>query len=141
VQARIGRFFTQRLAALQAAGIDRNLLIIDPGLGYFLGSNPETSLTVLARIRQLKETFGVPVAVSPSRKSFLRAVTGKDTAHVGAATLAAEIFAAWQGADYIRTHDVAAIREALTVLDTLTRYADRGQCSRHWQGPFWPWKR
>jgi len=64
--------------------------------------------------------------VSPSRKSFLRAVTGKDTAHAGAATLAAEIFAAWQGADYIRTHDVAAIHDALTVLDALTRHAGWG---------------
>lgn len=58
--------------------------------------------------------------MSPSRKSFLRAITGQDTAQVGAATLAAEIFAAWQGADYIRTHDVAAIHDALTVLKALT---------------------
>jgi dihydropteroate synthase len=119
----IGRFFTSRLAALQAAGISRDRLIIDPGLGYFLGSSPEPSLAVLARIRELKEAFGVPVLISPSRKSFLRALTGRGIAQSGAATLAAEIFAAWQGADYIRTHDVAAARDALTVLSAIARQA------------------
>ena len=58
----------------------------------------------------------MPVLVSPSRKSFLRALTGRDVARSGPATLAAEIFAAWQGADYIRTHDVAAARDAFTLL-------------------------
>jgi dihydropteroate synthase type 2 len=69
----IKRFFTQRLAALQAAGISRDRLIIDPGLGYFLGRTPEPSLAALAGIRDLKDAFGVPVLVSASRKSFLRA--------------------------------------------------------------------
>lgn len=124
IWARIEEFFTRRLATLEAAGIGRDRLIIDPGLGYFLGSNPEPSLTVLARIRHLKESFGLPVVVSPSRKSFLRAITGQDTAQAGAATLAAEIFAAWHGADYIRTHDVAAIHDALTVLKALIRRAE-----------------
>ena len=124
VWAGIGRFFARRLAALQSAGIGRDRLIIDPGLGYFLGSSPEPSLTALAGIRELKDTFGVPVLVSPSRKSFLRALTGADIAHSAPATLAAEIFAAWQGVDYIRTHDVAAARAALTVLAAVTRQAD-----------------
>jgi dihydropteroate synthase type 2 len=117
------RFFALRLAALQAAGIGRDRLIIDPGLGYFLGSTPGPSLAALAGIRELKDTFGVPVLVSPSRKSFLRALTGKDVSRSGSATLAAEIFAAWQGADYIRTHDVAAARDALTVLAAITSEA------------------
>ena len=120
----ICRFFARRLAALQAAGIGRDRLIIDPGLGYFLGSTPGPSLAALAGIRELKATFGVPVLVSPSRKSFLRALTGKDVAQSGPATLAAEIFAAWQGADYIRTHDVAAARDALTLLTAIAREAN-----------------
>jgi dihydropteroate synthase type 2 len=119
----ICRFFTRRLAALQAAGISRDRLVIDPGLGYFLGSSPGPSLAALAGIRELRDTFGVPVLASPSRKSFLRTLTGRDVAHSGPATLAAEIFAAWQGADYIRTHDVAAARDALTVLAAIARQA------------------
>src|SRR5215469_18119626 len=60
VWAGIGSFFTDRLAALQAAGIGPERLIIDPGLGYFLGSNPEPSLVALAGIRHLKARFGLP---------------------------------------------------------------------------------
>jgi dihydropteroate synthase type 2 len=119
----ICRFFARRLTALQAAGIGRDRLVIDPGLGYFLGSTPGPSLAALAGIRELKAAFGVPVLVSPSRKSFLRALTGRDVTRSGPATLAAEIFAAWQGADYIRTHDVAAVRDALTFLAAVTREA------------------
>ena len=119
------RFFARRLAALQEAGIGRDRLVIDPGLGYFLGSTPGPSLAALAGIRELKDTFGVPVLVSPSRKSFLRALTGRDVTRSGPATLAAEIFAAWQGADYIRTHDVAAARDALTFLAAVTSAAGR----------------
>ena len=123
--AGIVRFFARRLTALEAAGIARDRLVIDPGLGYFLGSNPEPSLSALAGIAELKARFGVPVMVCPSRKSFLRTLTGKSVADIGPATLAAEIFAAWQGADYIRTHDVAAISDALTVLSALmSRSAD-----------------
>ena len=121
VWAGIGQFFASRLAALRAAGIAEERLIIDPGLGYFLGSDPEPSLVALARIQDLKSRFGLPVLVSPSRKSFLRTLTGREAAHAGPATLAAEIFASWQGADYIRTHDVAALRDALTVLDAIAR--------------------
>jgi dihydropteroate synthase type 2 len=117
------RFFARRLAVLEAAGISRNRLVADPGLGYFLGSTPGPSLAALAKIRELKDAFGVPVLVSPSRKSFLRAVTGRDIAKAGPATLTAEIFAAFQGADYIRTHDVAAARDALTLLAAIRREA------------------
>lgn len=115
VLASIDRFLTARLGALRAAGIEQERLIIDPGLGYFLGSNPEPSLAVLAGIRRLKVRFGVAVLVSPSRKSFLRTITGRDIPDIGPASLAAELYAAWQGADYIRSHDVAALHDALTV--------------------------
>jgi dihydropteroate synthase type 2 len=117
----IYRFFARRLATLQAAGIGTDRLVIDPGLGFFLGSTPGPSLAALAEIRALKAAFGVPVLVSPSRKSFLQALTGKDVTRSGPVTLAAEVFAAWQGADYIRTHDVAATRDALTFLAAITR--------------------
>jgi dihydropteroate synthase type 2 len=124
----IERFFAKRLAALRAAGVGPERLVIDPGLGYFLGSTPEPSLAVLAGIARLKSRFGVPVLISPSRKSFLRTLTKRAVADAGPATLAAELYAAWQGVDYIRTHDVAALRDALTVLAAI---ADGG---RPWAG-------
>ena len=115
----IEEFFAERLAALEAAGIGRDRLVIDPGLGYFLGSGPQPSLRILAGLEQLKARFDVPVLVSPSRKSFLRALTGMSLPEIGPATLAAELYAARHGADYLRTHDVAAIHSALTVFRAL----------------------
>lgn len=121
---RIDAFFDTRLAALEAAGIARERLIIDPGMGFFLSSRAEASLRVLARIAGLKHRFGLPVMVSVSRKSFLGAVTGRgNPAERGAATLAAELFAAMEGVDYIRTHDPAALSDGLRVMEALRREA------------------
>jgi len=110
---RILSFFEARIAALTAAGIARHRLILDPGMGLFLGRDPEASFLVLRRLPELKAAFALPVLVSVSRKSFLRA--GKPAAEAGGATLAAELFAAAQGADYLRTHDPAALRDALAI--------------------------
>jgi dihydropteroate synthase type 2 len=120
--AGIDRFFAGRLTRLRAAGVEPGRLILDPGLGYFLGSNPEPSLAVLAGLRHLRARFGLPVLVSPSRKSFLRTVTSRGIAQIGPASLAAELYAAGQGADYIRTHDVAALKDALTVLGAIAEH-------------------
>ncbi len=119
VVAGIYRFFEQRLNALEAAGIDRSRVILDPGMGYFLASNPEPSAMALREIPRLKQYFNLPVMVSVSRKSFLGTITGRAVGERSAATLAAELFAARQGADYLRTHDVAALRDGLKVLAAL----------------------
>jgi dihydropteroate synthase type 2 len=116
---RVRTFFEARIVDLTRAGIARERLILDPGMGFFLGSRPETSLRVLRQLGRLKAEFQLPLLVSVSRKSFLRALTGRDVAQISAATLAAELFAIRQGADYIRTHDPAALKDALRVLETL----------------------
>jgi len=126
VWERIHVFFAGRVRALERGGIARQRLILDPGMGFFLSSWPEASLRVLAGIERLKQAFGLPVLVSASRKSFLRAVTGRAGAsELGAATLAAELYAAEQGADYIRTHDPAALVDALKVMTALRAEAAR----------------
>jgi dihydropteroate synthase type 2 len=88
-------------------------------MGFFLSSQAEASLRVLAGLGRLKRAFGLPVLVSVSRKSFLRELTGRATAELGAATLAAELYAAAAGADFIRTHDPGALADALTVMRAL----------------------
>jgi dihydropteroate synthase type 2 len=120
----IERFFDARVAALESAGVARDRLILDPGLGYFLGSTPEPSLIVLANLSRLKSRYDLPVLVSPSRKSFLRTLTNTALSDIGPATLAAELHATAQGADYIRTHDPAALSTALIVHTTLTNGAE-----------------
>ena len=123
---RIHNFFVERLAALEHGGVARERLILDPGMGFFLSSRPEASLRVLTGLGRLKRDFGLPVLVSVSRKSFLRAITGRAVAsQTGAATLAAEIYAAKTGADYIRTHDPGALGDALKVIAALRSEAAR----------------
>ena len=120
VWRRIAAFFAARIARLEGAGIARERLILDPGMGFFLSSRPEASLRVLARLAELKAAFSLPVMISVSRKSFLAAVTGHAApAELGPATLAAELYAAAHGADFIRTHDTAALRDALAVTEAL----------------------
>jgi dihydropteroate synthase type 2 len=118
---RIVRFFDMRLAALTQAGIIPARLILDPGMGFFLGSDPQTSFAVLRALPDIKARFGLPVLVSVSRKSFLRQITGRNADRSGAASLAAELFAVVQGADYIRTHDPAALRDGLAVRRAFSR--------------------
>ena len=113
IMGRIIAFFDSRLAALTKAGITEDRLILDPGMGFFLGTNPQTSLTVLQHLPELASAFGLPVLVSVSRKSFLKALPGAD------AGLGAEMFAVAQGAHYIRTHEPGPLREGLAVLEGL----------------------
>jgi dihydropteroate synthase type 2 len=95
---RILRFFEQRIATLTRAGVKRERLILDPGMGLFLGTDAEGSFTVLRNLRPLREAFGLPVLVSVSAR---------------------------QGADFIRTHEPAPLKDALTVWRKLASETDR----------------
>ncbi len=109
-------FFAQRVEVLTRAGIAPERLILDPGMGFFVGSDPENSLTLLRRLPEMKARFGLPLLVSVSRKSFLRKLVGQDdpvSLPVLGASLAAELFAAGQGADYLRTHAPGPLAAAL----------------------------
>jgi dihydropteroate synthase type 2 len=116
---RVVSFFEGRIEALTRAGIDRGRLILDPGMGFFVGNDPENSLILLRRLPELKKRFGLPVLVSVSRKSFLRKLTGRQAGEAGAASLAAELFAEANGADYIRTHAPGSLRDGLKVLKAI----------------------
>jgi dihydropteroate synthase type 2 len=119
---RVVRFFDERLAALEHAGIARERLILDPGMGLFLGTRREASFEILRRLSELRARFGLPVLVSVSRKSFLRTFLDRAPREAGPASLAAELYAAVvQGADFIRTHDPAALKDALAVWGVLLR--------------------
>lgn len=118
------RFFEERIATLTRAGVRRERLILDPGMGFFLGANPRTSLTVLRNLTRLRG-FGAPLLVSVSRKSFIGATLAGAAAprpveDRGVGTLATELWAVLHGADYVRTHDVRALRDALTMWTALT---------------------
>lgn len=116
-------FFEQRIAVLEAAGLRRERLVLDPGMGFFLGRDPALSLVVLRSLPQLA-ALGLPLCVSTSRKSFIGAVLGVATVprpveQRSAGTLATELWAALHGVQYVRTHDVRALRDVLRMWEAL----------------------
>jgi len=123
IMERIIAFFEQRIAVLEAGGIRRERLVLDPGMGFFLGRDPALSLVVLRSLPQLA-ALGLPLCVSTSRKSFIGAVLGGATAprpveQRSAGTLATELWAALHGVQYVRTHEVGALRDALRMWKAL----------------------
>lgn len=115
----IRAYFEQRVAGLGDAGIPPDRIILDPGMGFFLSRRADASLKVLRELRSLR-IEGCGLYVSTSRKSFLGEVLRNEAgprpvAEREAATLASELWAAQQGVNYIRTHDVRALRDALVV--------------------------
>ena len=119
IWGRVTGFFDARLKALTDAGITRDRIILDPGMGQFVGADTENSLILLRRLPELKKRYGLPVLVSVSRKGFLRKLTGRRIEEIGAATLAAELFAEAQGCDFIRTHAPGPLQDGLKILKSL----------------------
>ncbi|RJQ34774.1 dihydropteroate synthase [Candidatus Parcubacteria bacterium] len=117
----INTFFEKRLPLLKDAGISDGRIVIDPGMGFFLASNPEPSLAVLARFPEFKERFKLPIMIGVSRKSFLKNLGVRESADIQVRTLAAELAAAERGADYIRTHDVKALAEGLRTWEQIVK--------------------
>jgi dihydropteroate synthase type 2 len=112
-------FFDEKLATLERAGVGRDRLVVDPGMGLFLGASPAPSVYVLHRLGELRERYRLPVFVSVSRKSLVGRLAGRDVSRRDAASLATELFAVEQGATIIRTHEPRLLRDALAVQQAL----------------------
>ncbi len=112
VVAEVGAFLHGRVAVLEAAGVARERLVLDPGFGF--GKALEHNLALL---RHLSETSvdGLPVLAGLSRKSMLGAITGRPVEERLPASLAAAVMALQGGVRILRVHDVAATRDALAV--------------------------
>lgn len=114
----IVRFFKERIQTLTKSGIKLEDIIIDPGMGFFLGGNPEPSLMVLKHLKELKR-LGVRLYLSTSRKSFIGTILHREVSKRAAGTLATELWAYLQGVDFIRTHEVEPLRDAIRMLQTI----------------------
>jgi dihydropteroate synthase len=112
VVAEVGAFLHERVAVLEAAGVARERIVLDPG--FCFGKTLEHNLALL---RHLPETSvdGLPVLAGLSRKSMLGAITGRPVEERLPASLAAAVMALQGGACILRVHDVAATRDALAV--------------------------
>jgi dihydropteroate synthase len=106
-------YLAERIAAAEAAGIDRSRIAADPGIGF--GKTLAHTLTLLANL-SLLHGLGVPLLVGASRKRFISGVAGGETPQSrGAGSFAVALVAAAQGAQILRVHDVAGTRQALSV--------------------------
>ncbi|HEY1364127.1 MAG TPA: dihydropteroate synthase [Xanthobacteraceae bacterium] len=108
----IKTFFDRSLEIAFRAGVAREAIVLDPGIGF--GKTAEQSLTAIARLAELKR-FGLPLLVGASRKRFIDRVSPAPPDRRLGGSIAAHLLAVANGAAIVRTHDVAETRQALEV--------------------------
>lgn len=105
-------FLAARVEAAVAAGVEEERIWVDPGIGF--GKTAAHNLELLRRLGELRE-LGRPLAIGTSRKSFIGRLDGSPADERLGGTIASSVWAAAEGADVLRVHDVAEVRQALAV--------------------------
>jgi len=123
VVADVRQFLADRVRACLAAGIGRERISVDPGIGF--GKSPEHNLALLAAIDRLADP-GLPVLVGVSRKSLVGMITGRPPEGRLAGSVAFAALAVMGGAAIVRAHDVAETVDAVKVASALRRAASGG---------------
>ena len=121
VTAEVISFLLDRVHAAKAAGVARNRIIVDPGIGF--GKTDAHNLELLRRLSDLT-TIGQPTLVGTSRKGFIGRITGEPEAALRQFGTAATV--SWciaNGADIVRVHDVKPMRQVMEMT----------QAIRHWR--------
>lgn len=118
IMADIKAFFARSLDIAGRAGIRREAIVLDPGIGF--GKTPDQSMTAIARLAELK-SFGQPLLVGASRKRFINQVTPAPPDRRLGGSIAAHLLAVRNGAAIIRAHDVAETVQALRVVAAIDR--------------------
>ncbi len=119
VVSEVGAFLQSRVVALCGAGIGRDRIVVDPGIGF--GKTLAHNLALLRAGRALEQRCGAPVLVGASRKSMLGEITGRAVDDRLAASIGAALAAVAHGARLLRVHDVAATCDALRVWQAVER--------------------
>ena len=112
VTGEVAEFLLDRARHAEANGIRREMICLDPGIGF--GKTMEHNLTLLRDLDQIV-ALGYPVLIAVSRKRFLGQITGRAERQRTAGTIAANLEAFARGAWMFRVHDVGPVREALDV--------------------------
>jgi dihydropteroate synthase len=117
VVAEVDDFFADRLKRLKAAGVREDQVVFDPGLGF--GKTIEHNLQLLASLKRFTR-WKRPLLLGASRKSFLRHVAGDaEAAARWPGSLACACWGVEQGINLLRTHDVAATRQAVRMTEAI----------------------
>jgi len=109
-------FFDRALARAAKAGIRNDRIVLDPGIGF--GKTLAQNLTLLGRLEEIA-SWGYPVLVGVSRKSFIAKLAPSVPDERLPATIAANVIAAVSGAAILRVHDVAAHVQALKIAEAI----------------------
>ena len=110
--AEVTAFFARSLEIAERAGITRENIVLDPGIGF--GKTPEQSIVCIARLAEFKR-FGLPLLVGASRKRFINSVMPSPPDERIGGSIASHLLAVANGAAIVRAHDVAETVQALRV--------------------------
>lgn len=105
-------FFTRTLEIADKAGLARDKIVLDPGIGF--GKTPEQSITCLARQEEFMR-FGLPLLVGASRKRFINSVVPSAPLERIGGSIASHLIAVEKGAAIVRVHDVKETVQALRI--------------------------
>jgi dihydropteroate synthase len=114
--ADIETFFARSLQIAAEAGVKRERIVLDPGIGF--GKTPEQSLALIARLDRLS-AFGLPLLIGLSRKRFIASVSPSEPGQRLGGSIAANLAAVRRGATIVRVHDVAETVQALRIAEAL----------------------
>lgn len=116
IMADILDFFARSLDIAGRAGIRRDNIVLDPGIGF--GKTPEQSIRAVARLAEFK-SFGLPLLVGLSRKRFISSIVPSEPHDRLGGSIAGHLAAAANGAAIVRTHDVRETVQALRVAQAI----------------------
>ena len=114
--AEVKGFLVKRLAAAVQAGLGRDRIVIDPGIGF--GKKLSDNLVLLNHLPAFAD-LGCPILVGPSRKSFIGQILGLPVQERLEGTIAAAVVSVARGAHILRVHDVEAVRRAVRVAEAI----------------------
>lgn len=112
----ISEFFEERIEFCLSSGIDEDKIILDPGIGF--GKRQEDNLTILSKLEEFT-SYGFPVLIGTSRKSFIGKITGEDVENRLDASIATAVYSYLKGVSILRVHDVRQTRNSLSVISSI----------------------
>ena len=101
-----------------AAGIRKDLIMVDPGIGF--GKTFNDNLTIIRRLSEL-HVLGCPLLIGTSNKAFIGKILGKEAHERGVGTMATVAAAVMNGAHVVRVHDVGRAVETVRVIDAIRK--------------------
>jgi dihydropteroate synthase len=111
-------YLDRAIKKAQDADIDKEKIIIDPGIGF--GKTLEHNLEILKRLSEFK-ILGRPILVGTSRKSFIGKILNVTAEEIIYGTISSCILAARNGAKILRVHDVNGVKQALKIFDAISK--------------------